>query len=295
MKRTIISTITLWIGLCSVNAQTIDSTALIHLEQQNIALQEQLIRLEQRTQELAIQVAGNNEKVNMLGDAVEQQVGGLHEQMDSIDERYGLRMSNAETAVQETGVRQQKSVTWGIVIAVVLGIITVVAYLLLRKRIAKKGDDIELLRVRADDLNRQMVERMDKELAELQRIAIAASNPTTADVGNINEPDHSLVKALADRITFMEMTLYRMDSSVKGHKHLIRSIKQMKDNLLANGYELIDMLGKDYVEGMKVTASFVVDDTLEDGKQIITGIQKPQINYKGKMIQAAQITVSQNI
>ena len=69
----------------------------------------------------------------------------------------------------------------------------------------------------------------------------------------------------------------------------------MKDNLLANGYELIDMLGKDYVEGMKVTASFVVDDTLEDGKQIITGIQKPQINYKGKMIQAAQITVSQNI
>ena len=295
MKRTIISALTLWIGLCSVNAQTIDSTALIYLEQQNIAIQERLTKLEQRTQELAKQVAGNSEKVNLVGEALEQQVGGLHEQMDSIDERYGLRMSNAETAVQETGERQQKSVTWGIIIAVVLGIITVVAYLLLRKRIAKRGNDIELLQARADDLNRQMVERMDKELAELQKIAIAANNPTTANVGNNNEPDHSLVKALADRITFMEMTLYRMDSSVKGHKHLIRSIKQMKDNLLANGYELIDMLGKDYVEGMKVTASFVVDDTLEDGKQIITGIQKPQINYKGKMIQAAQITVSQNI
>ena len=40
---------------------------------------------------------------------------------------------------------------------------------------------------------------------------------------------------------------------------------------------------------------FVEDETLEPGKQIITGIIKPQINYNGTMIQAAQITVSQNI
>ena len=93
----------------------------------------------------------------------------------------------------------------------------------------------------------------------------------------------------------MEMTLYKMDRSVRGHKQLSKSIKQMKDNLLANGYELVDMLGKDYHEGMKVTANFVEDEDLPEGKQIITGIIKPQINYKGKMIQSAQITVSQNI
>ena len=50
-----------------------------------------------------------------------------------------------------------------------------------------------------------------------------------------------------------------------------------------------------YKEGMNVTAIFVDDDSIEEGKQIITGIIKPQINYKGVMIQAAQITVSQNI
>lgn len=293
MKRIIISTLTLWIGLCSINAQTIDSTAFIRLEQQNKALQEQFTKLEQRTQELAIQIAGNSKKLNLLGEVTEQKVGGLHKQMDSIDERYGLRMESAETAVQETGTIQQKSIVWGVVIAAVICLMLIVAYLILRKRIVKKGDDIELLRARADDLNRQMVEKMDKEIGELQKIYEGLNAPQSNQTSN--EPDHSLVKALADRITFMEMTLYRMDSSIKGHKHLSRSVKQMKDNLLANGYELVDMLGKDYVEGMKVTASFVVDDTLEDGKQIITGIQKPQINYKGKMIQAAQITVSQNI
>ena len=284
----------LWIGFCSISAQTIDSSSQIRLEQRNTVLQQQLTKLEQRTHELAAQVASNNEKVKLLGEAVEQKVGGLHEQMDSIDERYGVRMTDAEAAVQEAGNRQHKSVVWGIVIAAAICLLLVATYFILRKRIAKKGVDIELLRARADDLNRQMVERMDKELAELQKIASATSVPTTTG-GNNADPDHSLVKALADRITFMEMTLYRMDPSVKGHKQLTKSIKNMKDNLLANGYELVDMLGKDYVEGMKVSPSFNDDDSVEAGKRIITGITKPQIKYKGQMIQTAQITVSQNI
>lgn len=293
MRKLLYLIIALLVLRASVFAQSIDSTRISILEQRNTVLQQQLTKLEQRTHELATQVASNNEKVKLLGEAVEQKVDGLHEQMDSIDERYGVRMTDAETAVQEAGNRQHKSVVWGIVIAAAICLLLVAAYFILRKRIAKKGDDIELLRARANDLNRQMVERMDKELVELQKIASATSVPTTG--GNGADPDHSLVKALADRITFMEMTLYRMDPSVKGHKQLTKSIKNMKDNLLANGYELVDMLGKDYVEGMKLSASFVSDDNIEEGKQIITGIVKPQINYKGKMIQAAQITVSQNI
>ena len=39
----------------------------------------------------------------------------------------------------------------------------------------------------------------------------------------------------------------------------------------------------------------VEEENMEQGQQIITGIIKPQINYQGQMIQAAQITVSQNI
>lgn len=76
------------------------------------------------------------------------------------------------------------------------------------------------------------------------------------------ESEQKLITTLADRITFMEMTLYKMDNSVRGHKQLSKSIKQMKDNLLVNGYELVDMLGKDYHEGMKVTANFVEDEEL---------------------------------
>ena len=68
----------------------------------------------------------------------------------------------------------------------------------------------------------------------------------------------------------------------------------MKDNLKANGYELVEMLGKPYNDGMKVIANFIEDEELKEGMQIITSIIKPQINYEGIMIQSAQITVSQN-
>ena len=53
------------------------------------------------------------------------------------------------------------------------------------------------------------------------------------------------------------------------------------------------MLGKQYAPGMKAAVTFVTDETLEAGQQIITRIINPQVNYK-IMIQAAQIEVSQS-
>lgn len=116
--------------------------------------------------------------------------------------------------------------------------------------------------------------------------------PTKVDS---NETDHSLALKVADEIVRIELNLSRMDSSVKGYKQLSKAVERIKNNFLANGYEIIDMLGKPYNEGMKVVANFVPDDNLKEGEQIITGITKPQINYNGQMIQSAQITVSQNI
>jgi hypothetical protein len=104
-----------------------------------------------------------------------------------------------------------------------------------------------------------------------------------------------LIKLIADRMTFMQMTLYRMDKTVRGYKQLSKALSQMKDNLAAHGYELVDYLGKPYNDGMKATVSFVEDESLEPGTQVITGVVRPQINHGGVMIQSAQLIVSQNI
>ena len=60
----------------SAFAQTTDSVCINELQQQNRALQEQLTKLEQRTQELAMQVA----LLNQENDSMLQQINKLKEQ-----------------------------------------------------------------------------------------------------------------------------------------------------------------------------------------------------------------------
>lgn len=199
-----------------------------------------------------------------------------------------IQQTNEAVSVQNDNVR--KRTVGGIIIALAVLLVSALITFLLNRRGKAKIDELQ---GKAEKLNEEIVNRMSSEVDEIQKIATSIGSLSAAGATSQNEQD--LIKALADRITFMEMTLYRMDPSVRGYKQLTKSISQMKNNLLANGYEIVDMLGKPYHEGMKVTANFVEDENIEQGQQIITGIIKPQINYQGQMIQAAQITVSQNI
>ncbi|MDE7346518.1 MAG: hypothetical protein K2N48_07235 [Muribaculaceae bacterium] len=221
-----------------------------------------------------------NKSVAALADSLNINISTTQEQIQI----------NSDNLNQTIAKKSQTGMWIFIVLALVIAVIAFIFGRLLTKR----GNEVASLSAKADKLNEEIVNRLSSEMSEMQSLSKQiGSIPTTTGGGT--DTEQKLITTLADRITFMKMTLYKMDSSVRGHKQLSKSIKQMKDNLLANGYELVDMLGKDYHDGMKVTANFVEDENLPEGKQIITGIIKPQINYQGKMIQSAQITVSQNL
>ena len=192
----------------------------------------------------------------------------------------------------------QRRTLWGIMIVIILLALVTTGSYLLAKRIKSGDTSIDEVR-KAQEALGVAQKKMQEESIKLdnQMLAIVQkqleSKPTTS-VGTA-VPDHSLALKVADEIVRIELNMSRMDSSIKGYKQLTKAVERIKDNFNANGYEIVDMLGKPYNEGMKVTANFVADEDLEEGKQIITGITKPQINYNGQMIQAAQITVSQNI
>lgn len=123
---------------------------------------------------------------------------------------------------------------------------------------------------------------------QLDASASSASKPT-------GEPDHTLVVKLADEIARIETNLSKMDKSVRGYKQLVQAKDRMINNVRANGYEIISLLGQEYNDGMQFKTRFVPDESLPEGKRIITGMIKMQVNYNGKMIQPAEIVVSQNI
>ena len=93
----------------------------------------------------------------------------------------------------------------------------------------------------------------------------------------------------------MQKNLSRIDTDIKGLKPLERGIERIKANFAANGYEMVNLLKNEYDERMNIDViNFVEDDTLDSGKKIISKIIKPQVNFKGILIQRAQVEVSQN-
>lgn len=184
---------------------------------------------------------------------------------------------------------------WGVIIICTVLIVSLSVFYYLTKRIKKGSSSIYEIRKAQDALQTAQIKMqeesvtLDNKMIELCAQQIKAA-PT--DTGN-TQTDHSLALKVADEIVRIEMNLSRMDSSIKGYKQLAKAVQRIKDNFNANGYEIVDMLGKSYNAGMKAAVTFVTDESLEQGQQIITKIIKPQINYQQQMIQPAQIEVSQ--
>ena len=250
--------------------------------------QGQINDLQSQTNELYVLLQQKQQTIDSLAKIVARNSENIQATADSL----GIKIQTTDEAVTRNSDSLKSKTIWGIIAFIVALLTSVVVWLFYKKGQKSSDDKIASLKKQADELNERIVGQFSNEMNELQKIGDVLKNAgATASM----EPDHSLVKTLADRITFMEMTLYRMDSSVKGHKQLSKSIAQMKDNLWANGYEIVEMLGKEYDEGMRINASFVEDENIEKGKQIISAITKPQINYKGEIIQKAQVTVNQNV
>lgn len=70
----------------------------------------------------------------------------------------------------------------------------------------------------------------------------------------------------------------------------------LKKELKDKGYSWEDTIkkGQAYNEGMNPTADFETDTNLAAGEQIISLVKTPQINFNGRMVQAADIKVKQS-
>ena len=105
----------------------------------------------------------------------------------------------------------------------------------------------------------------------------------------------NLILQMATEINRMETNMLRMDSATKGYSQLQRSIKRMRAYMVSCGFEIVEMTGKPYNMGIIADVDFVTDDSLKQGEQYIKTVNRPQVNYKGVMIQKANIIVVQNL
>lgn len=300
------------ISFCSLAQEpvkTVDLTS-VTIEQNNIKREFNSLRGE-------VSVLKNkNAKAESRISALESLNKDLSLKLDSLQKEYDNLANNQKadkselsTIIGETNEKVlateeilSSRTLWGLcgIIALIVALAAIVwAFLKKFKSGTTSIDDVRKAQSSLEEAQeniRKAQEKMQEETIQLDNKLIevlskqSVSAPTTTDDGEI---DHSLTLKVADEIVKIEMNLSRMDESIKGYKQLSRGVQRIKDNFKANDYEIVDMLGKPYQAGMKAAVTFVTDDTLEPGQQIISRIIKPQVNYKQVMIQAAQIEVSQ--
>ncbi len=258
--------------------------------------------------------AGRSKKVIKL---LKQENAGLQAKVDSLsnvtavlantqsanNDTINNKISNTDKNVASSQSTIANRTTWGIAIIVLVVILVIIAVYYILRKVKTGSDSIESTidevckaQVSLQNSQKKLQEdsiKLDNKLLDIAQQQLDDKKKDSSTSGTV--VDHSLALKVADEVARIEMNMSRMDPSVKGFKQLKKAVERIKDNYKANGYEIADMLGKPYNEGMRVNADFVVDEDLKPGERIITGITKPQVVYNGELIQKATIKVSQNI
>lgn len=237
-------------------------------------------------------IENNTNQINDLNQSKGQLITGikiLNTDVEDIKGKLNKTSKKIDSEVLNINEILDSNSTIDILIFISIFIIVVLSFLTLRKKFRTDSSIVEekIIDTRKK-LESQNIE-LDKKLIELYNTRLEKEKENSIDD---NKVDHSLSLKVADEIIRMEKNLQNMSSDTKGVKQLARALKSIKDTFQINGYEIVEMIGKPYKEGMNTIANFVPDENLDKGQQIITRIIKPQVNYNGVMIQSSQIEVS---
>ena len=249
--------------------------------QRDLELKKLIFSLENQ---LNNKVNGLKTETNQLGIVTSSLSEGLttaKNDVSEIAESSSKNSNSIDTVNQALSQKQQ----YGLIFIGLFLILVLTIYIILTKR---QNTDTKKLAKKQQEI-------FEKQIQDGQQLTDWLSKQTTDSLGKSSggEIDHSFAKRVADEIVRITTNLSRMDATVKGHKQLSASVRKLEQSLNSNNYELEALLNKPYDNGMNLQANFVIDENLKEGESIITRIIKPQINYKGKLIQAAQVEVSQ--
>lgn len=312
LMRKILITVTI-IATCTLAAQgEKQEQGYRHLESKIEALtnsndqlksdMEETSRELSRSQSQIDNLKQQNQSLQLKVDSLSATTGNLASEQKSNNADLNGKISETNKNLVSSQDAINKRTLWGAVIAVlvILSLFAVVWIILKRVKSGKLSMENTIDNVRKTQEKMQSAQeklqedsiKLDNELLQIadKQLSVASAK------GNAQaEPDHSLIIKLAQEIARIETNLSKMDKSVRGYKQLVQAKDRMINNVKAYGYEIISLIGQDYNDGMQFQTRFVPDESLPEGKRVITGMIKMQVNYNGKMIQPAEIVVSQNI
>ena len=272
-----------------------DSIAIANLQQQ-VNKQERVIRNLRKDIRSSVNI---QKQQAIFIDSLKQELMNTKNDLSDLSNKLGVDITNTQNQItvntNNLNDNIKSKTTWGILVVAFIFLLMVAIYLILYKRVEKGKSAIDKIKNTQKELQKAQEElvkessKLDEKLVDLLDKQLNVQTMSLSALNNKKDIDHGLALKIANELVKIETVLSKMDSTIKGHSHLLKAVEHVKNNLKANGYEIINLIGQDYNEGMPFNARFIPDETLPEGKRIISGINKYQINYNDKMIQAANI------
>ena len=299
MKQTILSLFLLASASAFAQTETISKQdldkALHPLKTSVQTLQNENNKLKTEVGNLKNQLSNTNKSIDSLQMQTQANSNAIAQTANELGVNITATETNANQKISEVDKSLSKNSLYGIIAVLSAILLSGLLYWLLSKR--QKTDKTEVvnqLQQTKTSIEESLVKEFGKQTDLIEsQLELLAQQKTESTINANAEPDHSLALKVASEINLIERNINLMDKGTKGLKQLERSVGKLKDNLSANGYEMPELLGKQYHQGMKViVTSSIPDEELEKGSEIITKVLIPQVNYNEKMIQTAQIEVS---
>lgn len=284
--------------LCAVQQVAAQKKSQVAEQQEQITvLQDAVQKQKQKTARLEDILDAQKTKIDSLTVLTQ----ATQENNKKLADELGVKIQNADSSAKNSISKLDKDVSanrlyWiiGTLATLLLGGLL---YWLLGRRIVSSKTDVESqIKNTKKTLEEESV-KLDNKLVEVleSQLKIKHEEVKAAPQVASKEIDHSLALKVADEIVRMQKNISKMDEDTKGLKPLLKGIERIQANFASNGYEMVNLLNKDYDERMNIDViNFITDSNLTEGRKIITSVIKPQVNYNGVLIQRAQVDVSQN-
>ena len=250
-------------------------------------------------QQSSIDLLNNqNKEFKYLVDSLTNVISSNRENIIINSEELGSKIKevgeNADDKIMSLDNHLEENRLYWIIGSLITILIISLVYLILQKTIKTSKFNVEEKIINTKNALEEESLKLDKKLVDLLGTKLKISQEENKNLSS-SESDHSLALKVADEIVRMQKNISRMDQDTKGLKPLIKGLDRIQNNFASNGYEMVNLLNKPYEDRMNVDViNFIEDDNFEKDIKLITKIIKPQVNFNNKLIQRAQVEVTQN-
>jgi len=262
-------------------------------------LKEKIQSLQSENNKLKRDISSINSKVatvNQKLETLDQKVQSNASDIQNTNSELNGKITNSKTTTNQKFTQVDNSLSknsfWSIIGILGAIIVSGLVYWLVSKRQRMDKNQLSIIIKSTKTELTQESARLD-----IQLLDVIEKQLKVADKLNATEPavDHTSHKNSAKELQRIANYANTLDPESQESIALQGSLGRLKNYFNSSDYEITDFTGKDYDERipMKIKDTFF-EEALTKGSEIISRTLKPQIKFKGDVIQKAEVSTKYN-